>query len=93
MDALEGLSDDDDSGSSSSGSGDEGGSGSNGEGGSGDAKKQKAADGKAVAASGAAKKKEITLDDLQAQGFRTGPSVLYMKPPDEGQQNWNWCAV
>jgi len=33
----------------------------------------------------------ITLEDLQKQGYNSGPSVLYMKPPEEdGQQNWNW---
>ena len=33
---------------------------------------------------------ELTLDDLEAQGFSTGPSVLFIKPPEEEQQNWNW---
>jgi hypothetical protein len=86
MDALEGLSDGDDSDSSASGSGSDG----EGEGGGGSGKKQKGADGKPVAAAAAPKKKEITLDDLQAQGFTTGPSVLFIKPPQENTQDWNW---
>lgn len=36
-------------------------------------------------------KTEITVEDLQKQGYKGGPSVLYMKPPEEsGQQNWTW---
>jgi hypothetical protein len=36
-------------------------------------------------------KTDISLEDLQKQGYSSGPSVLYMKPPEEdGQQNWNW---
>lgn len=38
-----------------------------------------------------AKKQKISLEDLQKQGYNSGPSVLYMKPPEEeGQQNWSW---
>lgn len=34
---------------------------------------------------------DISLEDLQKQGYNSGPSVLYMKPPEEeGQQNWAW---
>lgn len=37
------------------------------------------------------KKQKISLEDLQKQGYNSGPSVLYMKPPEEeGQQNWSW---
>lgn len=33
----------------------------------------------------------VSLEDLQKQGYSSGPSVLYMKPPEEeGQQNWAW---
>lgn len=33
----------------------------------------------------------ITLEDLQKQGYSSGPSVLFMKPPKEEQQtNWTW---
>jgi len=98
MDALEGLSDgdDDSSSSSSSGSDDEGGSGSGGEGAAGGAaqagKKQKRADGTAAPAGGTSKKKVITLDDLEAQGFTTGPSVLFLKAPEENTQDWSWCV-
>lgn len=36
-------------------------------------------------------KTDISLEDLQKQGYNSGPSVLYMKPPEEeGQQNWAW---
>ncbi|WIA20072.1 hypothetical protein OEZ85_005933 [Tetradesmus obliquus] len=36
-------------------------------------------------------KTDITLEDLQKQGYSSGPSVLYMKPPEEtGQANWAW---
>jgi hypothetical protein len=36
-------------------------------------------------------KTDISLKDLQRQGYSSGPSVLYMKPPEEdGQQSWNW---
>lgn len=36
-------------------------------------------------------KSDITLEDLQKQGYQGGLSVMYMKPPDEeGQQDWNW---
>ncbi|KAI8473810.1 MAG: hypothetical protein J3K34DRAFT_165842 [Monoraphidium minutum] len=93
MDALEGLSDDGDDTSSSeggSGDGDGSGGGEGGEGGEGGScKKQKAADGLA-APSQPPKKKELTLDDLEAAGFSTGPSVLFIKPPAEEQQSWNW---
>jgi hypothetical protein len=38
-----------------------------------------------------AKKQKISLEDLQKQGYNSGPSVLYMKvPEEEGQQNWSW---
>ncbi|GBF94691.1 hypothetical protein Rsub_07427 [Raphidocelis subcapitata] len=86
LDALEGLSDDgDDSDASGSGSGDGGGGGGGGDGdGAG-------SDADADAAPGPSKKpKTLTLDDLEAQGFTTGPSVLYMKPPAEEPQSWNW---
>jgi hypothetical protein len=30
-------------------------------------------------------------EDLQKQGYTGGPSVLYMKPPEEAAQaNWAW---
>lgn len=87
MDALEGLSDEDGSSSGASSSGDSDAEQEEGDGSSAK-KKQKVGDsGKATA-----KKAEITLDDLEAAGFSTGPSVLYMKPPAEEQQTWNWCA-
>eukprot|EP00879_Flechtneria_rotunda_P011214 GHRR01011712.1.p1 GENE.GHRR01011712.1~~GHRR01011712.1.p1 ORF type:complete len:194 (+),score=66.66 GHRR01011712.1:247-828(+) len=36
-------------------------------------------------------KAEITIEDLQKQGYQSGPSVLFMKPPDGPlEQNWNW---
>jgi hypothetical protein len=36
-------------------------------------------------------KTDVSLEDLQKQGYSSGPSVLYMKPPEEdGQQNWSW---
>lgn len=36
-------------------------------------------------------KTEISLEDLQKQGYNSGPSVLYMKPPEEAaQHNWAW---
>lgn len=36
-------------------------------------------------------KTDITLEDLQKQGYKGGLSVLYMKPSDDtGEQNWNW---
>lgn len=36
-------------------------------------------------------KTAVSLEDLQKQGYSAGPSVLYMKPPEEdGQQNWSW---
>lgn len=39
----------------------------------------------------AKKQKTVTLEDLQKQGYNAGPSVLFMKPPEEAaQQNWNW---
>jgi hypothetical protein len=83
LDALDALSGDDSSGSSS-------GSGSESEGGQAAhkqpvlpaAKKQKAGGG------------GISLEDLQAQGYTSGPSVLYMKPPEEeAQTNWAWCVL
>ncbi|PNW70385.1 hypothetical protein CHLRE_17g717700v5 [Chlamydomonas reinhardtii] len=43
-------------------------------------------------AKGPAKKKAaIKLEDLERAGYKSGPSVLYVKPPAEtGEQNWNW---
>lgn len=39
------------------------------------------------------KKGSITLDDLERAGYKSGPSVLLMKPPEEqGQTNWAWCV-
>mmetsp|Transcript_8892 Transcript_8892/g.18981 ORF Transcript_8892/g.18981 Transcript_8892/m.18981 type:complete len:189 (+) Transcript_8892:60-626(+) len=36
-------------------------------------------------------KKGITIEDLQRAGYKSGPSVLNMKAPQEaGPQNWNW---
>lgn len=38
-------------------------------------------------------KTELTIDDLQAAGYQGGPSVLYMKAPQEQRENtWEWCA-
>ncbi|KAG1657368.1 hypothetical protein FOA52_015922 [Chlamydomonas sp. UWO 241] len=45
----------------------------------------------AEAAAAKKPKKELKLEDLQRQGYKSGPSVLLMKPPEEdGQDNWNW---
>jgi hypothetical protein len=39
----------------------------------------------------AKKQKVITVEDLQKLGYQTGPSVLYMKPPEEAAEgNWTW---
>ncbi|KAG2437937.1 hypothetical protein HXX76_005553 [Chlamydomonas incerta] len=39
----------------------------------------------------AKKKAAIKLEDLERAGYKSGPSVLYVKPPAEtGEQNWNW---
>lgn len=39
----------------------------------------------------AAPQPEITVEDLERAGYRSGPSVLYMKTPqDEEPQDWSW---
>jgi hypothetical protein len=39
------------------------------------------------------KKQKITFEDLEQRGYKTGPSVIYMKAPQEQQEeNWNWWA-
>lgn len=41
-----------------------------------------------------AKKQKISLEDLQQHGYQAGPSVLYMKPPqEEPEGNWAWWAA
>lgn len=36
-------------------------------------------------------KSEITVEQLEQCGYKSGPSVLLMKRHDEGEQNdWNW---
>lgn len=38
-----------------------------------------------------AKKQKITYEALQQKGYQSGPSVVYMKAPQEQQEeNWNW---
>ncbi|KAF8063084.1 hypothetical protein HT031_003923 [Scenedesmus sp. PABB004] len=91
MDALEALSDCD----SDSDSGDASGSGSGAGGGAGAGDAAGASGGAAgPAAAGpgpAAKKAKITLADLEAQGYTSGPSVLFIKPPDEAAEaSWEW---
>ncbi|KAG2449887.1 hypothetical protein HYH02_005409 [Chlamydomonas schloesseri] len=39
----------------------------------------------------AKKKAAISVEDLERAGYKSGPSVLYVKPPSEaGEQNWAW---
>jgi hypothetical protein len=36
-------------------------------------------------------KPDVTIDDLEKAGYTSGPSVLYMKAPQEEQQcDWAW---
>lgn len=36
-------------------------------------------------------KKQLTIEDLEATGYKAGPSVLFMKPPaEEGPTDWRW---
>lgn len=91
MDALEGGLSDDEPVSSSKGETSSSGEGSDSDTGSGQGgsmKKVKSGGGKPVAAK--KQKTDLTLDDLEAAGFSTGPSVMYMKAPEEQQQGWNW---
>ncbi|KAF6258244.1 hypothetical protein COO60DRAFT_1519717 [Scenedesmus sp. NREL 46B-D3] len=54
---------------------------------SGEEEQQKAAE----QAPAKKQKTDITIEDLQKQGYTGGPSVLYMKPPEEvAQANWAW---
>jgi len=40
---------------------------------------------------GKRRKGAITLEDLQRAGYKSGPSVLLMRPPEEqGQSDWTW---
>lgn len=93
MDALDALSSG--SGSSLSGSDTEG--GEDGGAGRGPGSLAPEQPGGAAAAAGAGSKKkarvEITVDDLTRAGYSGGPSVLFMKAPDEGgQTDWAWCV-
>ncbi|KAG2493504.1 hypothetical protein HYH03_008320 [Edaphochlamys debaryana] len=37
------------------------------------------------------KKVELSLEDLERAGYKSGPSVLLVKPPvDEGPSDWTW---
>ncbi|GFR48474.1 hypothetical protein Agub_g10165 [Astrephomene gubernaculifera] len=37
------------------------------------------------------KKPVLSVEDLERAGYKSGPSVLFIKPPSEtGPQNWNW---
>ncbi len=39
------------------------------------------------------KKPVLSLEDLERAGYKSGPSVLLLKPSSETEpQNWNWCV-
>jgi hypothetical protein len=91
MDALEALDDgEDDEGSSEPSSSSGGGDGDDGGVKQADGAPQSAAPPPAKRA----KASTITLEDLQAQGYSGGPSVLAMRPPteDAAPANWTWCV-
>lgn len=35
----------------------------------------------------------LTVADLERAGYKSGPSVLFLKPAQEGgTSDWNWCV-
>ncbi len=39
------------------------------------------------------KKIELSVEDLERAGYKSGPSVLHVKAPAErGPTDWNWCV-
>ena len=39
-------------------------------------------------------KQDVTIEDLEKAGYTSGPSVLYMKAPQEEQQlDWAWWVA
>jgi hypothetical protein len=78
--ALEG--DDSDSELSSSSSGSKAGS---------DAEEEAAGAGTSTGPAAKKQRAEVTMEDLEKAGFKSGPSVLFMKAPkEEVQTDWTW---